>query len=166
MLFIIVVVLGAIITAFFMMGSDDGAEGTAGPAEGADEAQSGDSVQENPKQAAEEDAKGEEVVPDTEAVVEKAVDEKAPQSDPTASTPSSTSRNTPGRRKDAFSKARTTRSSPVSRVDTRAPRTERVLVTSRTGITRDKNDSSSTSTKSTCCARMVSVVRDSPISAH
>lgn len=84
MLFIIVVVLGAIITAFFMMGSDDGAEGTAGPAEGADEAQSGDSVQENPKQAAEEDAKGEEVVPDTEAVVEKAVDEKAPQSDPTS----------------------------------------------------------------------------------
>jgi len=84
MLFIIVVVLGAIITAFFMMGSDDGTEGTAGPAEGADEAQSGDSVQENPKQAAEEDAKGEEVVPDTEAVVEKAVDEKAPQSDPTS----------------------------------------------------------------------------------
>ena len=80
MIFIIVVVLGAIITAFFMMGSDDAAEGT-GPAEEAAEPE--DSAQENPKEAAGEDAKAEEEeVPDNEAVVEKPVEEKAPQSEP------------------------------------------------------------------------------------
>ena len=78
MLFIIVVVLGAIMTAFFMMGSEE--EGTtAGPTEGEEPA---DSVEENPKEAAGEDAKQEEEVPDTEAVVEKPVEEKAPQSEP------------------------------------------------------------------------------------
>jgi hypothetical protein len=89
MFFIIVVVLGAIITAFFMMGSDDGAaEGKKAVSgeEGAQEAQAEDSVQENPKEAAVVDANAEEEeeVPDTEAVVEKPVEAKAPQSDPSS----------------------------------------------------------------------------------
>jgi hypothetical protein len=82
MLFIIVVVLGAIITAFFMMGSEEGEQGKAVPAEAAaEQAQPEDTAQENPKEVV---AGEEEPVPDTEAVVEKPVDEKAPQTDPSS----------------------------------------------------------------------------------
>ena len=82
MLFIIVVVVGALIAAYFMMGADDGP--ASGPAQASVDSEP--NVEQDPKQSATEGAEGEEEgeeVPDNEEVVEKKVDEKAPQSDPT-----------------------------------------------------------------------------------
>lgn len=79
MLFIIVVVIGALVTAYFMMGSGDAGPAT-GPAQ-ADE-QAVTTVEEDPMETTGgEDANAEEV-PDNEEVVEKQVDERAPQSTP------------------------------------------------------------------------------------
>lgn len=77
LLFIIVVVVGALVTAYFMMGSGDG------PAsEPVVDAEPVESVEQDPKEATAGEEKDGEEVPDNEAVVEKKVDEKAPQSDP------------------------------------------------------------------------------------